>query len=379
MATLKMQPTEIGFWDYTCPGHGSVEGYSTSDWDALLDDMSEGGFNSLVLGVKWLTTGYRSRYDWLDQDTSATAIATDNATIYHALQGARKRGMRTWLLVVGSIFDAQKFGIPSAIASQGVGGVPYDLDQPGIRERILALHEEIVQLFGAHADGLIVELEFCDGEAPHRIPLYDAWAKENGRLSYADLKKLTLEPRSYPQFDWRDFTTSRRIETLQDIEKTVRAAGFTGQLSNLVEMANGPGLIIRNVNLEMMREPLGHWPLVTYDSGYDRHVNRASSMEFCVEEPHRMGWEVQYLTRGVMTFTWPPDAPALNLEEQWRMSLEDTLRCQPETLWFMGTDARSTGMVCDNVKLPAWGFEDGRNARRALMKMAREMGVIRKT
>ena len=58
--------SEIGFWEYTCPGHGSVEEYSARDWDVLLDDMSAGGFNSLVLGVKWLSTGYRSRLKWLD-------------------------------------------------------------------------------------------------------------------------------------------------------------------------------------------------------------------------------------------------------------------------------------------------------------------------
>ncbi len=52
---------EIGFWDYTCPLHGSLERYTEQDWNMLLDDIAEGGFNSLVLGVKWLTTGYYSR------------------------------------------------------------------------------------------------------------------------------------------------------------------------------------------------------------------------------------------------------------------------------------------------------------------------------
>jgi hypothetical protein len=34
---------EIGFWDYTCPRHGSLERYTQADWDLLLDDMVAGG------------------------------------------------------------------------------------------------------------------------------------------------------------------------------------------------------------------------------------------------------------------------------------------------------------------------------------------------
>jgi len=53
---------EIGFWDYTAPGGGGgLEVYTRDDWDRLLDDMAAGGFNSIALGIKRLTTGYRSR------------------------------------------------------------------------------------------------------------------------------------------------------------------------------------------------------------------------------------------------------------------------------------------------------------------------------
>ena len=64
---------EIGFWDYTCPGNGSLERYTKADWDELLDDMVVGGCNSFVRCVKWLTTGYRSQLPWLDQDPPCTA------------------------------------------------------------------------------------------------------------------------------------------------------------------------------------------------------------------------------------------------------------------------------------------------------------------
>ena len=79
---------EIGFWDYTCPQHGSLERYTRQDWDVLIDDMAAGGFNSLTLGIKWLTTGYYSQFDWLDQDPNCSAIASKNQLIIHALRRA---------------------------------------------------------------------------------------------------------------------------------------------------------------------------------------------------------------------------------------------------------------------------------------------------
>jgi hypothetical protein len=84
---------EIGFWDYTCPRNGSLERYTQTDWVELLDDMVVGGFTSSMLCVKWLTTGYRSKLSWLDQDENCTAIATNNDLVHHALQEARKRLM----------------------------------------------------------------------------------------------------------------------------------------------------------------------------------------------------------------------------------------------------------------------------------------------
>jgi hypothetical protein len=115
---------------------------------------------------------------------------------------------------------------------------------------------------------------------------------------------------------------------------------------------------------------------VTYDSIYDRRINRAASMEFCITEPHQLGFEVQFVTRGVMTFSWPPDGPSMDLEEQWRMSLEDAAQHQPEALWFMGSDARSDGMVCSKSKLPAWGFQTGLEARQKLLQMVAQSGLI---
>ncbi len=368
---------EFGFWDYTCPGNGSLEGYTIPEWELLLDDMAAGGMNSLVLCVKWLSTGYRSRLPWLDQQPGVTAIASDNAVVHHALRGARARGMRTWLLVVGSIFHAGSFGLAPANPGARWGEfAQYDLDQPEVAERIELLFDEITALFGAEADGIIAELEFCDGSAPHRIPLYNAWAATEGRPDYDAITRIALEPRSYPFLDWRDFTTDRRAAMLRRIAAVVRGRGFSGALATIVEVGNCDGVLVRNVSLPRLRAALPEWGVVTYDSVYDRRINRLSSMEFCVTQPRALGYEVNFLTRGVMTFGANWSDISDSLDEQWRMSLEDTLAFPPDRLWFMGADAcTDDGQVCNRAKLPQWGYHDGRTARLALMRLARELGV----
>jgi hypothetical protein len=220
---------------------------------------------------------------------------------------------------------------------------------------------------------MVVELEFCDGEAPHRIPIYNDWAGKNNRPDFAAIKNIRLEPRSYPFTHWRDFTTQRRIEMLRRIEKVVRARGFTGRLSSLIELDNPPTALLGNVNMKMLRDALPHWMAVTYDSIYDRRRNRLATMDFCIEQPRALGLEVAYLSRGVMTFPLQPDMPATTLGEQWRMSLEDAACHRPDILWFMGADARLDGLVCSNVQLPRWGCPDGRTGRQELMAMARSI------
>ena len=362
---------EIGFWDYTAADHGSLEHYTEADWDVLLDDMAEGGFNSLTLGIKWITTGYRSRFDWLDQDPDNAAVKSDNRTVRYGLEQARRRGIRTWLLVVATQFNMEKFKLGPVSTTWGPCGI-YDLDVPGLGDRIEMLFDEVTSIFGDLADGIVVELEFCDSDQPHRIPIYNEWAAQNGRPDYAAIRAQLFDPRGYPMFDWRDFTTSRRIEMLGRIEKVVRARGFNGTLSTIAELGNAPMVLVGNMNLEMLKTALPHWSLTTYDSIYDRRANRLATMDFCIEQPRKLGFDVLYLTRGVMSWNYPADAPPFNLEEQWRMSLEDAAAHNPDILWFMGSDARRDGIVCSNVKLPAWGFDDPRVARKRLMEMARE-------
>ena len=131
--------------------------------------------------------------------------------------------------------------------------------------------------------------------------------------------------------------------------------------------------VLGNVNLPMLQAALPHWAVVTYDSIYDRRRNRLATADFCIQQPRSLGLETCYLTRGVMTFGIPSDLPPTRLEDQWRMSLEDAAAFRPDILWFMGSDARLDGWVCSDVKLPQWGFTDGRTARLRLMQMAKEI------
>ncbi len=369
---MRQWPELVGFWEYTSPGGGSCDRYSIDDWKRLLDEAAAGGMNGLVLGIKWLTTGYRSRLPWLDQDKNCTAIADDNRTLHKLLDESKERGISVWLLVVATQMRSSAFGVtPSLPSGMGSDFGSYDLDQPEMIERIPLLFGEVAELFGRQSAGIIAEVEFCDHDAPHRAAPYGAWARANNRPSWDDIHNIRLEPRSYPFFHWRDYTTYRRIETYRAIEDAVRAADFCGGLATIAEVDNGPGWLVRNMNLDMLRAELPSWQLVTYDSIYDRRRNRAATVEFCLGQPRRLGFTTHFVTRGVMTFNWPLDAPGFPLREQWEMELADVAAEPPDALWFMGADAVGDGPVCSAVKLPGWGFHDAKTARRELIAMTR--------
>ena len=98
-------------------------------------------------------------------------------------------------------------------------------------------------------------------------------------------------------------------------------------------------------------------------------------MDFCIHAPREAGFEVCYLTRGVMTFDAVPWLEPTDLPTQWKMEIEDAITHRPDTLWFMGSDTRVDSPVCSPINLPKWGFNDGRTARLHLMRMAREAGL----
>ena len=110
---------------------------------------------------------------------------------------------------------------------------------------------------------------------------------------------------------------------MQDIEAIVRGTGFNGPLSSIIEIANEPMAVLGNVNLKMLQEALPDWSVVTYDGIYDRRRNRLTTLDFCIHQPQQAGLEVNYLTRGVMTFNIPPELGPTRLQEQWQLELED--------------------------------------------------------
>jgi len=370
MSTIK----EIGFWDYSCPRHGSLERYRNADWDVLLDDMAEGGLNSLVLCPKWMTTGYKSRLPWLDQE-ECTAIETDNEVLFYGLSEAKKRGIRCSLLVVSTQFVAKNYGVPPLTDSLWGEYGCYDLDFPGLQERMLEMYDEIHDLFGSYVDRYICELEYCDYTAPHRIPPYEAWAKQYNEPEYKDITGITnLQPRWYPFFTWRRYTTWCRANALNAVRDLLHRKGFTGPFATIAEVCNRDQVMIGNTDFAMMQEKVADLEMVTYDSIYNRKINRDAAMDFCIPNPRKHGYKtVHWLTRGVMTFDKTD-----NLNEQWDMSIEDALRYQPDTLWFMGTDTTTdTGEVCSRAKLPAWGYTDGIVARRALIKKLKDAFALK--
>ncbi|MFH1742118.1 MAG: twin-arginine translocation signal domain-containing protein, partial [bacterium] len=87
---------EYGFWDYTTPAAGGMEQFSIDDYRLLLDDMEQGGMNSLLICIKWLTTGYRSKLPFQDQLPGNPVIESDNNLLRDVIADAVNRGIKIW-------------------------------------------------------------------------------------------------------------------------------------------------------------------------------------------------------------------------------------------------------------------------------------------
>ena len=81
-----------------------MERYQRDDYLRLFDDMSGAGMNSLLVCIKWLTTGYRSCLPFLDQLLDNPVIDSDNALLREAIEEARKRDIKVLLGAVVSIY-----------------------------------------------------------------------------------------------------------------------------------------------------------------------------------------------------------------------------------------------------------------------------------
>ena len=355
---------EYGFWDYTCPGAGGMEHYRRDHYLELLDDMAAAGMNSLVMIVKWLTTGYRSRLPWLDQDPCNAAIASDNELIRTVLREARRRDIKVWLGAVATYFVPQAYGHSEHRRFEPwVDGEPrevrvYDLDMPHVAERAVEIFDEIVALF-PQADGLLVELEFGDTFGPHRVRPYNRWARAHDRPP--------AEGDHLPAY--RAYTSFRRMEVLRAIEQAVRARGFSGDLATICEVVNAESGTVQVVDLPAYTAAGLDFAVVTYD--YDRSRRRRQVADLCLEQPRELGLRTFYLGRGVMTWNraWRSPQPPLPfaLPRNWAIDVEDVARYQPEGFWWFGTGALGPGGHVDLAELQRLGFADGRQARRQLI------------
>jgi len=350
-----------------------MEIFKRDDYMLLLDDMARAGMNSLLVVVKWMTTGYRSRLPFLDQLPDNPIIASDNALLRQVIEEAGKRKIKVWLGAVVTYFEVEKFGMPPNRFVEEVSGhrLPlrsgiYDLDTPGLAERVVRLCEDLVELFPGMS-GLMVELEHGDKEQSHRISLYNAWAKEHGRPSFEELRH-PLNPRNFDVPAWRDYATHRRLDLLAAVEGAVRARDFSGDLAMICEHGKAPYAIAQAVNLEEYHRRLPEWRAVTYE--YDKWDHRYAVMDFCIARPKEQGLQVYYLPRGVMTYArggghWPLP---ISLEESWRRDIEDIQMFRPHGVWWFGCGTLNEGGHVSLKKLQQSGYRDGVEARRALLK-----------
>ena len=369
---------EHGFWDYTTPGAGGMETFGQDDYLSLLDDMAGAGMNSLMIYVKWLTTGYRSRLPFQDQSPDNPVIASDNSLLRRVIEQAGQRGIKVWLGGAVTYFDISRFRADPYRTYTRLSGFDlpvevglFDTDTPGLTERIVQIYQELVELFPG-VGGLEVELEGAGIENPRRIPFYDRWAKENGRPPFAELGH-PFNPRSFDVPAWRDYTTDSRLKVLRAVEDAVRAKGFRGDLAMICETGSTPYALGQAVNLEEFHRRFPHWIATTYE--YDKWNHRYGMMDLCIDHPKREGVPVFYLPRGVMTWggRWPLP---ISLEQSWRMDLEDIRRFKPQGVWWFGSGARNEGAHVSLAKLKKSGYGSGEEARRALLGLAAELRVL---
>jgi len=358
-----------GFWDYTTPYAGGMEAYRRDDYLRLVDDMAEAGMNSLMICIKWLTTGYRSRLPFLDQLPGNPVIESDNGLLRAAIAAAHDRGMRVWLGAVVSIFVVENYGgAPYETSDRLPLGFPivpfglYDPDMPEFEERAVAIAEEMVEQF-PEIDGLEIEMEGCGRESAHRIAPYERWAAATGAKPFAEIGH-PFNPRVFDVPEWRDDTTARRIEVLKAVEQAVRGKGFTGALATLWENSAVQYAVGMEVNLRMFHRECPGWTGITYE--HDKWNHRYACMDLNVATPKELGMKVYNLPRGVMTWCdqWPMP---IRIEENWRMDVEDIQRFKPDGVWWMGSGSSNDGAHASLSRLRELGYPDGRAARKALL------------
>ena len=368
---------ELGFWDYTTPGTGGMEAFEKSDYVTLLDDMAQAGMNSLMIFVKWLTTGYRSRLDFLDQTPENLNIASDNELVRFVIEEANKRSIKVWLGAVATYFDVRKFQSKPYRTITRMSGFSlpfqvgiFDTDTPELLERIVQMFEEMVEQFPGIA-GICVELEGAGVEVERRIPLYEALAKEKGYPPFRQLGH-PFDPRTFDVSFWREYTTYSRLRVLRVVEEATRAKGFRGDLAMICETGRKTYSAGQEVDLKQFHAQFPGWAGVTYE--YEKWDHRYAMMDFCLDQPKKEGIKVYYLPRGVMTWGMPWPLP-ISLDQSWQYDVEDILQFQPDGVWWFGCGTMNEGAHVSRKRLEQIGYRNGIEARRALIKKTNELKI----
>ncbi|HPA45286.1 MAG TPA: hypothetical protein PK395_05915 [bacterium] len=359
---------EYGFWDYTAPVAGGMEQFGPDDYRLLLDDMREAGMNSLVICIKWLTTGYYSRLPFQDQFPGNPVIESKNELIRQVIQETHQRKIKIRFNLCLTYFDAEVFGGTPYNTFDNSSGVPfprpigvYDTDAPGLVERACQVCEEVVEEFPG-VDGYVIELEGAGVEVPHRIDRYNQWAKEHGKRPFSEIGH-PLDPRGMDAPEWREYTTFSRFKVLRAVEEILRGKGFDGDLFMICETGNTDYGVYQEVHLRNFHAEFPHWGALTYE--YEKWNRRYAMMELCIAQPKTEGMQVFYLPRGVMTWgRWPFAHP---LQESWKRDIEDILMLQPHGVWWFGCGTVNDGAHVGLKRLREVGFKDGVDARRELI------------
>jgi Uncharacterized protein conserved in bacteria len=362
-----------GFWEYTSPGVGGAEHFQRDDYLELLDDMAGAGMRSLMLVVKWLTTGYRSRITALDQDPTNPVIASGNDLLREVIDEAHARGIAVHLGAVLSMYDVERFPGTAHVTMTEAGGwkLPmevglYTADDPAVAEIGAELIAELWDEFPA-MDGLLVELEGSGRPTAERRALYDAWAERHGEQSF-DAIAPVYDGRGTDIAAWRRFTTDARIDLLTGLERGLVDQGFGGRWFSLCETGNYPYAVFQEIDLTRMRDALPHWEMVLYD--YDKWSHRAAMMDFCIDQPRQLGMTASYLARGIMTWSTDGSWPLpMQLRDHWALDREDIERHEPGFVWWFGAGSRGEGLHTSLARVQEHGFRDGTDARRKLLKL----------
>jgi hypothetical protein len=365
---------EHGFWEYVTPITGGFETYDYDDYLVALDDMAQAGMNSLMIMVKWMTTGYRSKLPYLDQPRDNKAVASDNRLLRKVIAEARARRIKVWLGAVTSHYDVDKFGSTPHAVAPGMEGCPfkvglYDPDSPRMVESGVAIFEELLDEFPG-IGGLMLEMEWVEARAPHRIAPYNEWAKANNRPPYD-------APETHSDLHWFDYQTAAIIRAAKAVEKAVRAKGFRGDLAtiNKVNAAVSTPSKGQVVNVKMMRRDCPAWNTINYfyEKGeiggkYDWY------MEAGVTYPKSLGLNVYYLPRGVMTYGGWTDRR--RIERSWAQDVRDVLKFQPQNVWWFGAGGKKAGTHTSLANIRQMGYADDVAARRALLQITKPLTEV---